>query len=320
MRPDAALVRQLAADRGFAEATVEKALCLVDVLEEVARHPYLAPRLVLKGGTALNLFCWDCPRLSVDLDLNYIGAVGLDGMQEERPQVQSALEGIAVAGGYRVQRRPPSHAAETWYLWYRSVLGPQEHVEVDLNFLMRLCLLEPEERVCGLGPPGSGPAVKVLALEELMAGKLVALLDRAAPRDLYDTYRFVLTDAPYDAPRLRQAFVFYAAVGLPRPIWEYGMSRLSRLEQQEVERGLRPVLTRGERPPVATMVEAIAPLILRLLALEPAERAFGESVLAGQPDVSRLFPDDPTLADRLTLHPALLWKVQNVLARRRRDA
>jgi hypothetical protein len=271
MRPDAALVTQVAADRGFPEATVEKTLCLMDVLDEVARHPYLAPRLVLKGGTALNLFCWDCPRLSVDLDLNYVGAVGLDGMQEERPQVQSALESIAVAGGYRVQRRPPSHAAETWYLWYRSVLGPYEHVEVDLNFLMRVCLLEPEERVCELGPPSSGPAVKVLALEELMAGKLTALLDRAAPRDLYDTYRFALSDAPYDDPRLRRAFVFYAAVGLPRPIWEYSVSRFSRLEQQEVERRLRPVLTRGERPAVATMVEVVTPLLLGLLALEGPE-------------------------------------------------
>ena len=36
--------------------------------------PYLSDRLALKGGTAINLFCTDqFPRLSVDLDFNYIG-------------------------------------------------------------------------------------------------------------------------------------------------------------------------------------------------------------------------------------------------------
>jgi predicted nucleotidyltransferase component of viral defense system len=70
MRPDAVLVRQLAADRGFADATVEKTLCLVDLLDEVARHPYLAPRLVLKGGTALN-------RLGPVPSVMWVAALGL---------------------------------------------------------------------------------------------------------------------------------------------------------------------------------------------------------------------------------------------------
>jgi hypothetical protein len=192
-------------------------------------------------------------------------------------------------------------------------------VEVDLNFLLRVCLLEPEERVCGLRSPSSGPPVKVLAVEELMAGKLVALLDRAAPRDLYDAYRFVLSDAPHDRARLRQAFVFYSAVGLPRPLSEYSVSRLSRLGQRELDRGLGPVLSSREAPRRTTMVEAVSPLLLELLALKPAERAFIDSVLAGQPDVRCLFPGDATLADRLELHPALLWKVRNILTQRGRD-
>jgi len=312
MRPDAALVRRLAAERGFVQATTEKALCLLNILGEIGRHPYLRPRLVLKGGTALNLFYWDCPRLSVDLDLNYIGALALEGMQAERPQVLSALQTIATAGGYRVQRGTPHHASETWHFWYRSVLGPQDHVEIDLNFLMRVCLFPRQARACALDPAVS---FEVLALEELMAGKLVALLDRTAARDLYDAYRFVLANAPYDETRLWRAFVFFAAAGLPLPMWEYDVSRLSRVTEARIQRELWPVLTQEERPAAKTMAEAVTPLLSRLLAPQSGGRAFCESVLAGHPATEHLFPDDKALAHQAASHPALLWKVQNITGR-----
>lgn len=312
MRPDAARIRQLAGERGFGEATTEKALCLLDILGELGRHPYLRPRLVLKGGTALNLFYWDAPRLSVDLDLNYVGSPARDQMQAERPRVLSALQTIATAGGYRVQRGTPHHAAETWHFWYRSALGPLDHVAADLNFLMRVCLFPRQARACVLDPTLT---FEVLALEELMAGKLVALLDRTAARDLFDAYRFVLASPPYDETRLRRAFVFFAAAGLPRPLWEYDLSRLCRITQARLQRELWPVLTYGEGPGAAAMAEAVAPLLARLLALQPEERAFCESVLAGSPALEQLFPADETLAQQAAAHPALLWKVQNISGR-----
>ena len=43
---------------------------LVRLLEAVRTHPFLGPRMALKGGTALNLFVLDLPRLSVDIDMN----------------------------------------------------------------------------------------------------------------------------------------------------------------------------------------------------------------------------------------------------------
>ena len=60
-------------------------------------HPVLKGRLVLKGGTALNLFLFDLPRLSVDIDLNYIGAVDRATMLQEKPKLEQAVQ--AVCGG-----------------------------------------------------------------------------------------------------------------------------------------------------------------------------------------------------------------------------
>lgn len=60
---------------GFRPEVLEKVIHLLNLLTVFQRHPALSTRLALKGGTALNLFCFDLPRLSVDIDLNYMGCV-----------------------------------------------------------------------------------------------------------------------------------------------------------------------------------------------------------------------------------------------------
>ncbi len=52
---------------------LEKVIRLIDLLNSFSNDEYLASRIALKGGTALNLFHFDLPRLSVDIDSNYIG-------------------------------------------------------------------------------------------------------------------------------------------------------------------------------------------------------------------------------------------------------
>ena len=53
---------------GFRPEILEKVIYLIHLLNRFSEDPYLHNRLVLKGGTALNLFCFDYPRLSVDID------------------------------------------------------------------------------------------------------------------------------------------------------------------------------------------------------------------------------------------------------------
>jgi predicted nucleotidyltransferase component of viral defense system len=62
-----------AKETGFRPEIMEKVWHLMAILDGISVHPFLKERLVLKGGTALNLFFFDLPRLSVDIDLNYIG-------------------------------------------------------------------------------------------------------------------------------------------------------------------------------------------------------------------------------------------------------
>lgn len=64
-------VRRLSSSTGFNPLLLEKVLYLMQLLRSLNSHPYLKGRWTLKGGTALNLFIFRLPRLSVDIDLNY---------------------------------------------------------------------------------------------------------------------------------------------------------------------------------------------------------------------------------------------------------
>jgi len=79
---------------GFRPEALAKVIILLELLEGLCSHPFLKSRIALKGGTALNLFVFDAPRLSVDIDLNYIGAVEREKMIEERPKIEQAVQAV----------------------------------------------------------------------------------------------------------------------------------------------------------------------------------------------------------------------------------
>ena len=86
MKLDTAYVKRIAEATGFDPVQLEKVIRLRQLLIEFRKHPFLRERLVLKGGTAVNLFYLELARLSVDIDLNYIGQLGREEMQRERPE------------------------------------------------------------------------------------------------------------------------------------------------------------------------------------------------------------------------------------------
>ena len=115
---------------GFRPDVLERVAHLLALLESLNSHPFLRGKFALKGGTALNLFLFDVPRLSVDIDLNYVGSESRDGMLEERPQIEEAMravfgredfewvkpqESMQEASGICVTRRPTDReVVSTW--------------------------------------------------------------------------------------------------------------------------------------------------------------------------------------------------------------
>ncbi len=116
-------LRREAAAMGFPAETLEKVIRLVGLLNALRSHPFLRPRIALKGGTALNLFVFDVPRLSVDIDLNYIGTADRETMLTEKPKVEEAAEAVCRREGLTLKRSPSEHAGGKWRLSYAAAAG-----------------------------------------------------------------------------------------------------------------------------------------------------------------------------------------------------
>ena len=93
---------------------------LLAVLREIGRHPFLGPRFHLRGGTAINLFLADAPRLSVDADLNYVGAEAREEMRRERPELMRRLREVVLSEDYALGRTGDDYALESQDFTYTT--------------------------------------------------------------------------------------------------------------------------------------------------------------------------------------------------------
>ncbi len=306
----------LAGETAFQPDMLEKVLRLERVLDQVGRHPYLQTRLLLKGGTALSLFYGHAPRLSVDLDFNYIGAVAREAMLEERPEVERALEQIANGEAYSIQRAPEEHAGRKFYLNYWNAAGSQDRIEIDLNYMFRVPLAPPSFRE-GWTPDRDAPCwARMVGFEEVLAGKLLALLDRIAARDLYDAASFV-SPPSHDSSQFRRLFVALSGM-LPKPLTAYGIERLSAFTQDDLDRELTPFLHNTERAMLEDLVSRAGRILDPLLHLAPEEQEYVDRLQWGEFRPELIVLGEPDFLDRLRAHPALLWKVENARKRPRR--
>ncbi|MFN7097704.1 MAG: nucleotidyl transferase AbiEii/AbiGii toxin family protein [Gammaproteobacteria bacterium] len=183
---------------------------MIHLLNRFSEDPYLHNRFVLKGGTALNLFCFDYPRLSVDIDINYIGSSEHEVMLQEKQSVEAAIENIILNENFSLQRKPTEHSGGKWAIRYPSAVRGQGIIEVDLNFLDRVPLWPIKQLSSFKLNQFQAINIPVQDIHELAAGKLRALFSRNSSRDLFDAYLLLINDE-IDMEKLRLGFIVYGA-------------------------------------------------------------------------------------------------------------
>jgi predicted nucleotidyltransferase component of viral defense system len=304
-----------AAETGYLPTPLEKVTKLGDMAADIARHPLLKKSLTLKGGTALNL-CFGAPRrLSVDLDYNYSGFSEREKMLQDRQSVESAVIDMAKRKGYRIQLSADTFAGRKIYLTYRSAFGQDERIEVDLNFLFRVPLGITQD--LSLWQPGGldQPLVRVVSMEELLAGKLLALLDRSAPRDVWDAANLPeMAGTVIESPAFRALFIAFS-ITLEHPLKTYNKRHLRRcIEANGIARQLLPMLMTGIKFTPDELIDKAWDAVQSLVIVNRIESEFLSSVESGTLLPNLLFPNDSELAGRIASHPALLWKIANIRA------
>lgn len=160
---------------------------LLSVLPEVAKEKCFA----LHGGTAINLFVRDMPRLSVDIDLTYLPIedreTSLKNIGEALGRIKTNIE--KVVPSVRVVARLDAGKLQ--------ISANRADIKLEVNLVNRGVLAEPKElTLCGKAQNQFEAfcAVPVVSVGQLFGGKIVAALDRQHPRDLFDVKYLLQTE------------------------------------------------------------------------------------------------------------------------------
>lgn len=305
-----------ASETGFRPDMLEKVIHLINLLNALRSHPFLKDKLALKGGTALNLFLFNVPRLSVDIDLNYVGAEDREDMLAERPKLEQAIQAVFSREGLTVRRMPGEHAGGKWSLRYQSATGQGGNLEVDLNFMFRVPLWPLVTLNSHHVGSYQATDIPVLDIHEIAAGKLAALVARNQARDLFDSHQLLRREG-IDRERLRIAFVVYGAMN--RKDWRAVSIDDVAFDAAELTRQLVPTLRTGALYEGDALVEYARMLVEEckqslkaVLPLIGDESKFLDLLLDKGEIEPSLLTADEELCDRIKRHPLLKWKAINV--------
>ena len=304
-------------ETGFSNIVViEKVVHLLNLLNTLNSHPALKGKLALKGGTALNLFVFDMPRLSVDIDLNYVGALEREEMIKDRPQVEQAMQAVFQREGFLVKHIPSDHAGSKWRLTYQSYTGETERLEVDINFMFRQPLWDIKNIDSHRFGKFQAKNIPVFDIYELYAGKLAALFSRDQARDLFDSHRLLNKKEHINQKKLRLAFVVYGAMN--RKDWRTISLQSISFTANELKQKLLPVLKPGvasHQDDVSlfgqTLIEECKRNLSVVYPLADNEIKFLDALLNKGEIESELLTNDNDLQQRIKHHPMLSWKASN---------
>lgn len=280
----------------FREQYQRQVRLLMRLLPIVAREDCFA----LKGGTAINLFVRDLPRLSVDIDLMYLP---MYGRKQALTEIDAAMQRIAASilaeiPGARVTETKAERATLRLL-----VLADATQVKIELSPVLRGVVSDPQlAQVTEAVEEEFGFAeIAVVSFEDLYAGKLVAALDRQHPRDLFDV-RDLLANEGFTED-LRRAFLVYL-ISHNRPMGEVLSGRVKDLEA-EFKDGFDGMTE--EAVSIADLIETQRQLIADLISNMPdSHRDFLIGFERGAPDWSLIG------IEHARDLPAVRWRQHNL--------
>jgi predicted nucleotidyltransferase component of viral defense system len=159
----------------------------VDLLLQVLPYVGKEEIFALKGGTAINLFIRDMPRLSVDIDLTYLP---LDSRNDALKNIQEGLGRIKVdieknIQGIRINTVPLNGGTDVKL----NCQGQGAQIKIEVNTITRgnvfpTSLMQVVDSV--QDEFDKFAAIHVVSIAELYGGKICAAVDRQHPRDIFD--------------------------------------------------------------------------------------------------------------------------------------
>lgn len=311
-RYDIIYLGKKAEELGFVRDTLEKVTRLADVLEYLNTNPILKESLALKGGTAINLTIFNLPRLSVDIDMDYMINNSREEMLEHRELINGMIDRYMLTQGYTKNDKTKNpHSLDSWVYDYIGASGNKDNIKIEINYSLRAHLLPAEERQIITEYFSIENRVKTLSPIEIYGSKINALLSRAAARDLYDARNMIYFKFfdETEEELLRKTVVFYAAISAKEINKTFDSKAIDSITKQKIKTDLLPVIKRKDDFELETAKKIVKAYVADLMALTKDEKRFLEKFENGEYIPELLFEDE-TILTRIKNHPMALWKMR----------
>lgn len=294
---------------GFNRDTFEKVIRLRMILGFMNTQASMREHLLLKGGTAINLTVFNLPRLSVDIDLDFVPNLMRDETAKERERLTEILKGYMSEQGYFLSEASRfSHSLDAFHYNYVNAAGNRDMIKIEINYSLRTHVFPSEDRVFVTDAFGESIKVRTVAAMEIFAAKTNALLSRAAARDLYDFCN--MTDMRLfseEEDMFRKCIIFYATISAKEVNKTFDTSAIDSLVFSKIKSDLFPVLAVRDKFDLEGKKQQAKEYIASLMKPTEAENDYMERFIAKEYKPELLF-DDEEIVERLRNHPMALWK------------
>lgn len=293
---------------GFLKNSLEKMLRLIDILSILGKNPVTKDAFVLKGGSALNLFILDFPRISIDVDLNYIGSLSKATMLRDRKSIFTEVQKL-FHSDYEIEIAKDVHALTQITFKYETMSGSTDMLRLEINYLKRAPILNPKL----LNFNHFNKRIDFLCLDfpELLASKIIALLSRYTPRDLFDVYQMSIYPFEADSVLLRPLIFFYGII-TDIKIFELFRSKFELITQSDIKNKLLPMLRRGTYPSRDEMVIQVEEFLSPFTSLTREEYEVLDNFYnSGNLDFDVLIPQKE-IQKQIKISPSLKWKIHTI--------
>lgn len=301
-----------AQELGFIRDTLEKVFRLSKILQYLNNDSLLRECLALKGGTAINMTIFNLPRLSVDIDLDYTHNNSREEMFRERQRISDSINKYMAMSGYELSPKSKSyHSLDSYVFSYINTAGVKDNIKVEINYSLRSHVLPLEQRAIETLGILDSFKVNSLASIEIFGSKVVALLTRAAPRDLYDINNMIyfgLFDET-ELHLLKKCAIFYFAIGGDATSETFNWGKLDELTEYKIRTDLYPVIRKKEGFDLVAAKQRVTAYLSMFFELADNEAEFLRTFKNGEYHPKLLFEDEQIL-ERIRNHPMAIWKTR----------
>lgn len=301
-------LQKIQRDTGFNPGFIEKVYQLTRLLAAIYSDKNLKENLALKGGTALNFIYLNIPRLSVDLDFNFIGALEKNKMLKLRPAITEDIRAIVDDLGLNIFKKSSSYILDRFLIRYKSLRGFKDSIRIEINYLGRVPVVASVQKTFRhFFEDIEKFKVKTYQAEELGAMKTKAIVERLYARDLYDIYN--ISQLNLRTKIMRKLMIVYIIMAKRKPELQSILSKIAKYSERHFIQQINPFVSTSQNIDAAYVKQEAIEFYKKVFVLDENDEKFLKNIQEKVIDMELLFGEN-IFNPNANAHPSLLFALK----------